>query len=79
MKSTNSELAKWERTNILLIVNNGDSALGMEKFKALVSKYVRNNTDYVITCGVYYYSDGFDSFVITPFEIDGIHNCSGQI
>lgn len=76
LKSTNLKLG-GRYTNILLIVNNGYSALGMEEFKAVVGKCVRNDTnniDYVITCGIYYYSDGFDSYVIAPLEIEGIYN-----
>lgn len=76
LKYTSSKLGGGH-TKILLIVNNGYSAMGMEEFKAVAGKCVRNDTtniDYVITCGVYYYSDGFDSFVIAPFEIEGIRD-----
>lgn len=76
LKSTSSKLGGGH-AKILLIVNNGYSALGMEEFKAVAGKCVRNDTsniDYVITCGIYYYSDGFDSYVIAPFEIEGIRD-----
>jgi len=75
LKSTSTKLGGDFR-KILLIVNNGYSAMGMEEFKAVVSKCVKNDTsniDHVITCGIYYYSDGFDSYVIAPFEIEGIY------
>lgn len=74
LKSTSSKLG-GKHTKILLIVNNGYSAMGIAEFKAVAGKCVRNDTtniDYVITCGIYYYSDGFDSFVIAPFEIEGV-------
>ena len=76
LKSTNLKLGGGH-AKVLLIVNNGYSAMGMEEFKAVVGKCVRNDTnniDYVITCGIYYYSDGFDSYVIAPFEIEGIRD-----
>lgn len=76
LKSTYSEL-EGSYDKILLIVNNGYSALSMNEFKERVEKCVKNDTnniDYVICCGVYYYSDGFDSYVIAPFEIEGIYD-----
>lgn len=78
LKSTNSELGGAHK-RILLIVNNGYAALDMDEFREIARKCVKNDTsniDYVICCGVYYYSDGFDSYVIAPFEINGILNDS---
>lgn len=74
LKYTNLKLG-GKHTKILLIVNNGYAAMGKEEFKAVAWKCVRNdstNIDYLITCGIYYYSDGFDSSVIAPFEIEGV-------
>jgi hypothetical protein len=76
LKSTHLKLAEKHK-KILIIVNNGYSALNMDEFKAVAEKCVKNDTtniDYVICCGVYYYSDGFDSYVIAPFEITGIYD-----
>ena len=76
LKSTQDDLG-GEYTKILLIVNNGYSALSMDEFGAVVEKCVKNDTnniDYVIVCGIYYYSDGFDSYVIAPFDIKGIYD-----
>lgn len=76
LKSTHFELG-GEYKKILLIVNNGYSALSMDEFRAIVEKCVKNDTnniDYVICCGVYYYSDGFDSYVVAPFEIEGVYD-----
>lgn len=74
LKSTCINIGK-ETKKILLIVNNGYSALDAEEFKQVVKKCVNNdssNIDYVICCGIYYYSDGFDSYVIAPFELEKI-------
>ncbi len=74
LKSTTIKVAK-EIKKFLLIVNNGYSALDAEEFKKVVNKCVKNDTsniDYVISCGIYYYSDGFDSYFIAPFELEKI-------
>lgn len=74
LKSTSIKAGN-EKKKFLLIVNNGYSALDAEEFKRVVNKCVRNDTnhiDYVISCGIYYYSDGFDSYVIAPFELEKI-------
>lgn len=76
LKSTSSMLGEGYK-KVLLIVNNGYSAFGIDEFKAAVDKRVKNDTsniDYVISCGIYYYSDGFDSFVLAPFEIKEIYD-----
>jgi hypothetical protein len=46
--------------------------LNHEEFKHVAEKCVKNDTsniDYLICGGVYYHSDGFDSFVLAPFGI----------
>ena len=71
---TRTKLAK-KTANILIVVNNGYSSLNLDEFKQVVEKCARNDTssiDFVISCGIYYYSDGFDSYVIAPFELCGI-------
>jgi hypothetical protein len=76
LKSTHSRLPR-DYKKILLIINNGYSALDMDEFRTIVEKCVKNDTnniDYVICCGMYYYSDGFDSYVIAPFEIKAIYD-----
>lgn len=58
-------------TKILLLVNNGYGALSHEEFKTISEKCSRHDTsniDILITCGLYYYSDKFDSYFLTHFE-----------
>lgn len=74
LKST-SEKKNNNVDRILIIFNNGYSALNIEDFKKVVEKCVKNDTtniDYVICCGIYYYSDRFDSYTIAPFELISI-------
>lgn len=57
---------------ILLIINIGYTAVDHSEFKRLVLKSARNDTskiDAVIVGGIYHYGDGFESFVICPFEL----------
>jgi hypothetical protein len=58
-------------TRVLLILNNGYSALSPDEFNSMVSKSLRHDTtkiDHAIIAGIYYYSDTFDSYIITHFE-----------
>jgi len=60
------------KIRVLLVVNDGYTALDMREFNSVVLKCARNDTskiDYVIVAGIYYYSDRFDGFVFTPFEL----------
>lgn len=71
LKATNTELGKSLR-KILIIVNNGYSSLDQDEFSQVVTKCVKNDTtniDFVISCGIYYYSDGYDSYFLGPFEL----------
>jgi hypothetical protein len=78
VKKANSQLKKScdnirkDLIKILIIVNNGYGALDLDEFKNIVNRRVKNDTsniDYVICCGVYFYSDGFEHYVIFPFEL----------
>jgi hypothetical protein len=56
---------------VLIILNVGYTLLSAEEFKDVCLKCVRNDTggiDWVICGGIYFYSDKFDTFVISPFE-----------
>lgn len=56
---------------LLILVNNGYGALTHEEFKFLAVKCASNDTsniDVLITCGLYFYSDRYDQFIITHFE-----------
>ncbi len=60
-------------TTVLLIVNNGYTALDHEELLHLVTQRVRNDTteiDGVLVAGCYFYSDGFDSFFIWPMHYE---------
>lgn len=61
-----------DKTCVLIILNDGYTALNMDEFGELVSKKVRNDTtkiDYVIAGGIYYYSDGFDMMFFPRFDL----------
>lgn len=61
-----------DKTCVLIILNDGYTALNMDEFLELVSKKVRNDTtkiDYVIAGGIYYYSDGFDMMYFPRFDL----------
>ena len=57
--------------SVLMIVNNGYTTLNYEELKELVVRRVRNDTreiDAVVVAGVYYHSDGFDSYFMARIE-----------
>lgn len=58
-------------TKVLMLVNNGYGALSKDEFKYIAKKCATNDTsniDILITCGLYYFSDRFDSYFITDFD-----------
>jgi len=58
-------------TKVLIIMNDGYSALDNNEFVKVVSTSVRNDTsniDYIIVGGIYFYSDGYDSYFFPKFE-----------
>lgn len=57
--------------SILMVLNNGYTALGHEALSDLVSHRARHDTreiDGVVVGGCYYHSDGFDSFFLWPLD-----------
>lgn len=61
---------------VLLLVNNGYSALDQHEFAEIALKCVHNDTtkvDAVITGGTYYYSDKFDMFTFFPFDLHPVN------
>lgn len=57
--------------SVLMIINNGYTALRHEELVALAANRARQDTveiDGVVVGGCYYYSDGFDSFYIWPLD-----------
>jgi hypothetical protein len=61
---------------VLLLINNGYTAVNHNEFKKIATKVARNAThkvDAVIAAGMYLYGDGFESYVICPFEMEPIN------
>ena len=61
----------------LILVNNGYGALSQDEFKDIAKKCATNDTsniDFLITCGLYYFSDRFDSYFMTDFDSISINN-----
>lgn len=58
-------------TRVLVIINDGYTAVSMEEFREVVGKTVRNDTskiDYAVAGGIYYYSDRFDNYFFSRFD-----------
>ena len=56
---------------VLVALNNGFTGLTHDEFKRVLLKYAHNDTrkiDGLIVGGVYHYSDGFDAWILWPFE-----------
>jgi len=61
-----------DKVRVLLLVNNGYSALSREEFERVATKCARNDTkkiDCVVVAGIYHYSDRFDSFFLEAFDL----------
>ncbi len=57
--------------SVLLVVNNGYTALDHEALKRMVAHRVRNDTkkiDGVVVAGCYFYSDTFDNYFLWPMD-----------
>jgi len=57
--------------SILMVLNNGYTALGHEALAELAAHRARNDTreiDGVVVGGCYYHGDGFDSFFLWPLD-----------
>jgi hypothetical protein len=62
--------------SILLVLNNGYTALDHETLLRLVARRARNDStdiDGVLVGGCYFHSDGFDSFFLWPLDYVPIH------
>lgn len=62
---------EYTTCSILMVVNNGNTALGHEALADIVAHRARHDTreiDGVVVGGCYYYSDGFDSFLLWPLD-----------
>ncbi len=61
-----------DSTRVLVILNDGYTALNMDEFREAVGKRIRNDTskiDYAIAGGIYFYSDRFDSYFFSTFDL----------
>lgn len=57
--------------SIFMIINNGYTALDHKSLTRLAANRVRNDTneiDGLVVAGCYYYSDGFDRYMVCPFD-----------
>ncbi|MEO8722975.1 MAG: hypothetical protein ABI395_05535 [Sphingobium sp.] len=62
--------------SILMLVNNGNTALDHDEIVQLVSRRARNDTDDidgVVVAGAYLHSDGFDTVALWPIDYVPIH------
>jgi hypothetical protein len=60
-----------ETCSILVVINNGYTALDHDALKLLVARRVRQDTsaiDGIVVAGCYFYGDGFDYCLLPPFE-----------
>ena len=60
------------QVRVLLLINNGYTALTHDELLAIAGNRARNDTrkiDYVVVAGVYYYSDTFDRFFLWPMDM----------
>jgi hypothetical protein len=63
-------------TSILLVLNNGYTALDHKALLQMVTHRARNDSqeiDGIVVGGMYVYSDGFDTFVLAPLEYIAIN------
>ncbi len=70
LKQSRAEHPLAEST-VLLVINNGYTALDHDELLKLVAHRARQDTeeiDGVVVGGVYFYSDGFDNYMFWPFE-----------
>jgi len=75
LKQTRSELGP-DATNVLLIINNGFTAMSHEDLVEHVVIRARNDTnqiDAVVVAGCYLHGDGFDTFALWPIDCVSIN------
>jgi len=59
------------KTRVAILINTGYGSLYHEEFKEIAIKRATNDTqqiDSLVVGGIYFYSDGFDSYVLCPFD-----------
>lgn len=58
-------------SSVLWVINNRHSSLSHDALKELVARRARNDTkeiDAIVVSGAYFYSDGFDSYLLWPID-----------
>ena len=71
LKATRTRMG-GNSTTVLVILNDGYTALTKDEFRYVVVNRIYNDTsriDFAIIGGIYYYSDRFDSFFLSIFEL----------
>ena len=59
------------KVKVAILINTGYGSLYHEEFKDIAIKRATNDTqqiDSLVVGGIYFYSDGFDSYVLCPFD-----------
>lgn len=75
--SQSREELEGTNASVLMLINNGYTALRHEALIALAENRIRQDTteiDGLVVGGCYYYSDGFDSYYIWPLEFVPINH-----
>jgi hypothetical protein len=73
------ETAKWlggQAVRVLILINNGYAALSHEEFTDIAFNRACNDTrniDCVVIGGLYYYSDKFDMYLLSPLQMHPIN------
>jgi hypothetical protein len=61
-----------EFVRVLILFNNGYTSLSIDEFSSIAVNRILNDTteiDFLITAGLYHYGDGFDYYILSPFEL----------
>jgi hypothetical protein len=83
VKKASKQLAKTaeslgdRRSRVLIAINRGYEAASHPEFKQMLVNRCRNdasNIDWVVVAGVYHLSDGMESSVLYPFELERIRS-----
>jgi hypothetical protein len=65
-----------EFVRVLILFNNGYTSLSMDEFSSIAVNRILNDTteiDFLVTAGLYHYGDGFDYYILSPFELHPIN------
>lgn len=71
LKQVTQKLEHEEKTKVVVLLNVGYGSLRHKEFKEIAFNRATNDTnqiDCLIVGGIYFYSDRYESYVISPFE-----------